>query len=191
MLAKTAANVTLQNETFATLRNDWLPLIQEHWREVAKAKHLMRLNVNIARYKEVEADGRLHIATARQERDTLGRYGPSGRLVGYSVHFIVRPLHYQHLLWAEDDIHYLIPELRGTGLHAELRAFAHAELKKRGVQAVTARTKIGHMHEKALLDMGFHPFDMVYFKELTDDGADGREGDSGEILNAGTQKARP
>ena len=68
---------------------------------------------------------------------------------------------------ADDDIHYLVPRLRGTGEHKRLREFAMMTLQERGVQLVMARSKIGHLHETALYDMGFKAWDINYVCDLT------------------------
>jgi hypothetical protein len=133
-------------------------LLQQHWQEIAKFKHLMTLNPHLPRYVQIEREGRLHLVVLRD----------AGKMCGYSMHLIVKGHpHYRHLTTAEDDIHYLIPELRGTGAHEDMRVFALQTLAARGVQIVTARTKVGHAHETTLRRIGYEPFDMVYALDLT------------------------
>jgi hypothetical protein len=48
-----------------------------------------------------------------------------------------------------------------------MRSFALKTLKDRGVQLVTARNRIGHVHDKSLRAMGFEPWDMIYALDLT------------------------
>jgi hypothetical protein len=133
-------------------------LLQQHWAEIAKFKNIMTLNPHLPRYVQIEREGRLHFVVMRD----------SGHMIGYSMHLIVKGHpHYRHLTTAEDDIHYLVPEMRGTGLHQDMRIFALKTLATRGVQFVTARTKVGHQHEKTLLRIGYVPLDMVYGLDLT------------------------
>lgn len=135
-------------------------LIDAHWSEVAKYKHVMKLAPDMDRYLRLEKADLLHVVIMRDD---------DRRIVGYSVHFIVvaHP-HYQHLMTAEDDVHYLVPELRGTGAHEEMRRFALKTLKDHGVQIVTARMKVDHPHDASLRRMGYVPFDMVYTINLTE-----------------------
>jgi hypothetical protein len=133
-------------------------LLQQHWAEIAKFKELMTFNPHLPRYVQIEREGRLHFVVMRD----------AGRMVGYSVHLIVKGHpHYRHLTTAEDDVHYLMPELRGTGAHEDMRIFALETLAQRGVQFVTARTKVGHPHETTLLRIGYKPLDVVYGLNLT------------------------
>jgi hypothetical protein len=153
---------TIAVEKFSSLMSsDWPQfeaLLHAHWKEVAKFKDLMQLNPHIPRYVQIEREGRLHMVVMRDR----------AAMVGYSVHLIVKGHpHYRHLTVAEDDVHYLIPELRGTGAHEDMRIFALHTLKERGVQFVTARTKVGHNHEKTLMRMGYAPLDMTYGLDLT------------------------
>lgn len=140
-------------------RRELVELLQEHWVEVAKYKRLMKLSPHFAAYLKAEKEGRFHVVTARS---------PS-KLVGYSAHWIIKHHpHYHHMMVAEDDVHYLIPELRGTGLHERMRCFALQSLKMRGVHFVTARTKVGHGHESSLVRIGYAPLDVVYGLNLLD-----------------------
>lgn len=144
------------------VKKDWVQfeeLIEAHWKEIAKFKQIMKLNVHVPRYLQIEKEGRLHFVSMRQ----------NAALVGYSVHVIVRGHpHYRHLITAEDDVHYITPSLRGTGSHEEMRKFALKTLHERGVHFVTARTKIGHAHGNSLRRVGYEPLDMVYGLDLAE-----------------------
>jgi len=150
---------TLQVEKLADLlKGDGHRHFNAHWQEVAKFKDILKLSPFVGKYEAIERDGRLHICTLRQD----------GNICGYSLHFIVRGHpHYSQLTFAEDDMHYLMPHLRGTGAHFALRCFALKTLKERGVQFVTARTKFGHGHYTVLRKIGFEPLDQVYGMDLT------------------------
>jgi L-amino acid N-acyltransferase YncA len=134
-----------------------MPIFKEHWQEVAKFKHLLSLAPNMQKYVDFARAGRLHFITMRLD----------GKLIGYSVHIIVHGhLHYRQLVWAEDDIHYIAPAYRGSGLHEEMRVFALKTLKEKGVDFVTARTKEGHQHDATLRAVGYEPMDRVYGLDL-------------------------
>lgn len=133
-------------------------LLHAHWQEVAHDKELMKLDPNLDKYIEADFKQRLHIVVMRDDGD---------KIVGYSVHFLTQHPHYRGMTCAEDDVHYLIPEFRGTGNHELMRTYALRTLKERGVQFVTARVKVGHEHDKTLRNLGYGPVDMVYGLDLT------------------------
>lgn len=136
----------------------FVELLHDHWQEVAANKEIMKLDPIYERYLKLDKEGKLHIVVARE----------AGVIVGYSIHFCGRThMHYRDLFCAEDDIHYMIPRLRKTGLHEAMRQFALADMKARGVQWVTARTKLDHGHDNALRRLGFRPLDQVYCLDLT------------------------
>lgn len=133
-------------------------LMIDHWTEVAQHKDIMKLDPFFERYLEREKKGELHVVIVRAE----------GVIVAYSVHFLMPTnMHYRGLRCAEDDVHYVVPVLRKTGLHEAMRRFALEDMKKKGIQYVTARTKIEHGHDNVLRRIGFTPLDQVYSLNLT------------------------
>lgn len=154
---------TLAVEELASILDspDWAwvsRLLDAHWNEVVHNKKLLKLMPDLKRYRDLEAKDLLHVVILRND---------DGKVGGYSVHFIVRGHpHYKQLTAAEDNIHYLVPELRGTGKHEEMRRFALKTLRQRGVHYVTARMKIGHEHDKTLRRIGYKPVDIVYALDL-------------------------
>jgi hypothetical protein len=139
---------------------DWMQafgMLRDHYDEVATHKHVLKFNPDLPRYQQLDREKRLHIVVMRE----------NGDIVGYSVHIINTMLHYRNVMVADDDVHFLVPRLRGTGEHRRLREFAMRTLQERGVQLVMARSKIGHLHETALQGMGFEVWDMNYVCDLT------------------------
>lgn len=134
-------------------KSDVEALLQAHWQEVAQHKSLMTLSPHFVAYLKAEKEGRFVVVTARR----------NAKIVGYSAHWIIKNHpHYRHVTVAEDDVHYIIPELRGTGLHQRMRVYTLLSLQGMGVQFATARTKVGHGHENSLTDLGYAPLDLVY-----------------------------
>lgn len=133
-------------------------LLKDHWQEVVANKEIMKLDPLFERYVARENDGGLHIVIARED----------GVMVGYSVHFLCwTNMHYRNLKTAEDDVHYLVPRLRKTGIHEAMRRFALADMKAKGIQHVTARTKLAYGHDNVLHRLGYKPLDQVYALDLT------------------------
>jgi GNAT superfamily N-acetyltransferase len=138
-----------------------------HYAEISAFKRVLnKVNLDIERYLSLARNDRLHLVTVRDP--AAGSPHPDGLLMGYSIHLIHPHIHYRHVLVAEDDLHYVVPDLRNQGVGKTLRETAIAGLKSRGVKLVIARTKVNHMHETHLAELGFDPMEMVYAKMLVD-----------------------
>lgn len=125
------------------------PLTVLHWQEIAKNKHLLQLNPDIDLYSKI--DKTLLLITARHE----------GVLVGYFLWMLVQHVHYKHVLVAEEDLHYLLPEhRRGLNGYFLVKAARDAALE-RGAQMIIVREKIGHEHTAMMRRLGFKPTDIV------------------------------
>lgn len=137
-------------EPFKAAYAEARPLMVRHWNEIAKNKHLMRLNPDLKRYEMI--GDKLLLVTARA----------NGALVGYFLWIIVTHSHYQHVLVAEEDLHYLLPEFRrGMTGYLLLKAACRAAIE-RGAELLTMREKIGHEHPALLKRLKFKPTDIVY-----------------------------
>lgn len=127
-----------------------------HWDEIAKNKELMTLNVNEGFYERGINAGRVVVVTARS----------LGKLVGYVVRFVFKHPHYEHVLCAEDDIHFLLPEYRRGLAGYNLIKNADALISTLGVKLLTIREKIGHEHPAMMKRLGYTPTDIVYTKTV-------------------------
>ena len=148
-------DVSYQQEPVAVVAAA-LPMLRDHYAEVAKFKTTLNLDPDFERYRTMEKQGALHVVTARR----------GGELVGYSIHFLFRHPHYRTVLVGQDDIHYVVPALRQHGVGTAMRRFAIAGMERRGVGLVTARTKPDHSHDDSLTGMGFRLFELTYGMEL-------------------------
>ncbi len=97
--------VTFQKELFVQLMPELPPLFFRHWSEVILPKERLPLDPDWARYNLMEAQGNLHIMTARAD----------GRLIGYYFAVVVPNLHCKSALTAYSDMFYVLPEYRGSG----------------------------------------------------------------------------
>jgi hypothetical protein len=101
----------IQVESFLAISEELLPLIRNHWLEVAHHTDKIPLDPQWKMYFDAERDGRLVTITARN----------NGKLVGYSIFFLRAHIHYAGCLIASNDVIYLTPELRkGTRLGTQL-----------------------------------------------------------------------
>jgi GNAT superfamily N-acetyltransferase len=140
-----------------------IDILEAHYEELAPFKHLNRLKPDWGAYATMQERGELLFVTARKKTR------PS-HLVGYMI-MVVRPhLHYQDVLVAVDDIHYLMPNFRGAGWGKKMIAFAEAEAAKMGAKIFSTRCKAKSDHGHIFESMGYELTDLVYIKDLTNVG---------------------
>lgn len=143
-------------ERWKDLRAEMLPLLQLHWREVALNHADVPLDIDEARYRQLDEAGALHIVTVRKD-DTL---------IGYHVAIVATHLHYASTLHGITDVYWIAPERR-HGLTA-LRMFERVEreLLAKGVRKLFTATKL-HLDQGALFEhMGFKPVERLYAKMI-------------------------
>lgn len=120
-------------------------LLAEHWREVALDQDSVPLEPDYDRYRALERQGGLRAlgATVR------------GRLVGYNVFFIQRPIHYAGQTWGINDILYVSPSARTTMVGPRLVKEAEQLLPRYGVTKVIyhAKTSIYEPGKATLTDL--------------------------------------
>jgi GNAT superfamily N-acetyltransferase len=152
----TADDCVYAAETFDLDRPEWkqyLPMLNHHARELRGRD----TNLNVEAYKKLIQQGRLIIMVARR--------GDNGMAVGYSIHLWHDDLHYGNRV-AEDEAWFVWPQYRRRGIGKRLREAALAELKRLGVKIALARTKVNAPHDDLMPQLGYHPFEVVYRKDL-------------------------
>jgi GNAT superfamily N-acetyltransferase len=129
-----------------------------HWEEIAKNKELLWLNPNVSLYEKLADLGSVAVILAKD----------GDKIVGYFVWFLAKHPHYQHVLTAEEDVHFLLPEYR-LGLNGYFlikEAVAHA--KKLGAKFIRVREKLGHERPAIMKRLGFTPTDITYTMAVLD-----------------------
>lgn len=123
--------VVFRTELLRDVRAEAMPLLRQHWEEIALNRDRVPLDPDWEMYDLIERAGRFHVTTARRD----------GSLVGYASYFVGQNLHYRSLHQAESDIFFLgRPERRGLCAMRMLDA-AEASLRARGVNKFIYRTK--------------------------------------------------
>jgi GNAT superfamily N-acetyltransferase len=107
-------------------------LLQDHWQEIALDKDVIALDMDLARYGALEAQGMLHVVTARHQRV----------LCGYHVSIVTTHLHYRTSLTAAEDLYYLTPPYRHGWAGVRLFQYVEATLRPRGVERMAASCKL-------------------------------------------------
>jgi hypothetical protein len=138
-----------QRETVELVIDEIGPLLEKHWREIARYRDLPLVPHWDGYYAAQEA-GRLYIFTARRQ----------GTLVGYAV-FFKGHMHYRSSQIYTQDILYVLPECRGM-IGARLLKFCDDSLKAEGAQAVYHHCKTDHDFGPLLKKMGYEAIDTVY-----------------------------
>jgi GNAT superfamily N-acetyltransferase len=144
------AQVVFAVEKLADVYNEARPLLPLHWQEIARNKGLLTLNPDLDAY--TNGAEKLLLITARFDR----------RLIGYFLWVTAPHPHYKHVLTAQEDLHFLLPEYRrGLTGYNLLKAARDAAVAK-GAKLLAVREKVGHEHPALWKRLGFAPTDIVY-----------------------------
>lgn len=145
--------ISFARETVAGLWNEIQPLLQAHALEVSHFKDIP-LNPDKDLYHMMEIIGAARVYTARR-RDA--------RLLGYSIFFVRRSMHYASIQ-AANDIIFIDKEERGFG--ARFIAWCDEQLRAEGVQVVRHHIKAAHNWGKVVERQGYELEDLIYVKRL-------------------------
>ena len=152
-LALISDKVLFATEPFESVYKEAKPLLELHFQEIAKNKDLLSApNPSMEVYNQAVKEGKLLLITARS----------AWRLVGYFLWIMIRHSHYQHVIVAEEDLHYLLPEYRRGMTGYLLMKYACQVASNNGAGMLIAREKVGHEHPALMQRMGFIPTDIVY-----------------------------
>lgn len=151
--------LTYQVESWDRYWRDAEKLWEDHWREIALDQEHIPLDVDWDRYAALDAQGKLHIVTARDA---------DGQLQGYHLSIVDTHLHYRTTLHAYLDVFYLAPAHRRGMAGVKLFKVVQDTLKARGVvkqiqgHKVHVHGGLGTLFER----LGYHKIEHVYSKLL-------------------------
>jgi GNAT superfamily N-acetyltransferase len=131
-------------------------LFAQHWDEIARNKDVMVLKPDEAAYRRMEEAGSLLILAAVK----------AGRIVGYSVNFIVRHPHYADLMVCQNDLLFIDQAHREGGAGIRLMRRTEQEGKKRGCRLMLWHAKESTPLAAMLPRMGYGVQDVVFSKQL-------------------------
>lgn len=144
------------HENLANVKEDILPLIEEHWKEIALNKDVIKLNPDWDAYAAYDYIGALRVYTARQD----------GQLMGYFVVLVSKSLHYKDHTFANNDIIFLRKQAREGMTGVKLIKYAVSCLEKEGVSKILINTKIHQPFDVILERLGFNCIERIYSKCL-------------------------
>lgn len=132
-------------------------LFAEHWDEIALNKQVMALKPDTARYEVMEANGALFI---------LAAFNQGGALVGYSVNFVMRHLHYADLCVASNDLLFVSKEHRHGRLGLQLIRATEARAKKEGARLMLWHAKPNTPLADIMPRLGYGVQDIIFSREV-------------------------
>jgi len=131
-------------------------MLEDHWDEVAKNKHLMVLKPDWERYQLLEDTGRLL---------TLFAF-VNDKVVGYSCNIITPHLHYADLICSYNDVLFISKDYRASSLGLRLIRETEAESAKAGAKLMLWHAKQDSALDKILPRMKCKVQEIMYSKEL-------------------------
>jgi len=150
--------ITFQEEQFQDCIDEGLPLLLNHYKEVALDQNLIPLDIDFDGYLALQSIGRLFILTVRD----------GGKLIGYQSVIVGPSLHYKTTIFGDTDIFYVSPNRRGGMIGKMLFLETEKRLKSRGVTKVLVDHKL-HIHPyigKILEHIGYQKIEHRYAKTL-------------------------
>jgi GNAT superfamily N-acetyltransferase len=148
--------ITVQVEKWSDVKDEFPPLLLDHWVEIARNKDIVPLAFDWELYAAAEKLGKLHVVTARDDK----------KLIGYNLHFVSPHPHYKTTLFAQNDIIYLKPEYRGSGAGKELIRIADEKLKALGVKIAYLHIKTEHDFSSLARREGYVEIEKIYERVL-------------------------
>lgn len=132
-------------------------LFAAHWNEVALNKQAMVLRPDVARYEAMEEAGSLLV---------LAAFDHEWHIVGYSVNFIARHLHYADLCVASNDLLFVDQAHRRGRLGLQLIRATEARAKEMGVHMVLWHAKPNTALAELMPRLGYGVQDIVFSREI-------------------------
>lgn len=145
--------ITYQEEKLIDIYDEILPILKEHYLEIAHYKDI-KFEPDIAEYYRFESSGNLKIYTVRKDDE----------LIGYGIYIIKKHLHYKSSLTAGQDVIYIQKEHRGFG--KEFINWCDNQLKNLGVQVVYQHVKEIYDFGPMLEKLGYKLIDKIYGRRL-------------------------
>lgn len=148
--------IEIRESSVSELLLDGRDLFVEHWQEIALSKGVMVVKPDEERYFSAEVAGNMLNIGAYQD----------GVLVGYSVNFVVRHLHYADLIVCQNDLLFLTQEMRRSRLGLRLIHETERLAKDRGARLMLWHSKEGTALASIMPKIGYRVHDIVFSKEI-------------------------
>jgi GNAT superfamily N-acetyltransferase len=144
-----------QRERPADLWAELEPLCERHRQEISKFKEIP-LGIDKAAYERMDENGFLRLWTVRLD----------GAIIGYCACVVKENPHYTSSLQAHEDVLYVAPEYRKTGIGWRFLRHIDESLMAEGVSLVYRHVKFDHDHSPLLARMGYVDVDKIMARKL-------------------------
>jgi len=144
--------ITFAEERVRDCLDELIPLLQNHWEEIANHQDTVPLDPDWDKYLAMDDSGAMSVVVARE----------NGRVIGYFISFIHHHMHYRSTLYAYNDILYVDPSRRKGTVAYRMFKFAMTVLVDRGVQVVVCHMKINHEFRSLLRRLGFKQTEEIW-----------------------------
>jgi L-amino acid N-acyltransferase YncA len=149
-------NLEFAVEAWGKASPDMEILFPLHWQEIALNKDEIKLDIDFERYAEAEANGHLHVVTARDD----------GILVGYHVWFVGMHMHYKSSRTAVSDVVYLLPMYRKGLAGYRFLKYSLDSLAALSVQRMVMNVKLHHDFGPVLKRLGMGKIEELWSKVI-------------------------
>jgi hypothetical protein len=148
--------VIYSKEKLLNCKKELIPLLEEHYKEIAAYQDKINLAPDWKKYKQLDEAGILNIFTMRDK----------GILVGYYICMVLPNLHYSEDLYSVNDIVLIKPEYRNQLNGVELFLYVEEEMLKLGVSVMTMHMKTSLPFDKLCEGLGWDYMERLYTKCL-------------------------
>jgi hypothetical protein len=148
--------VIYSKERLLDCKEELIPLLKEHYKEIAAYQEKINLAPDWEKYKQLDDSGILNIFTMR-DNDVL---------VGYYICMVLPNLHYSEDLYSVNDIVLIKPAYRNKMNGVELFLYVEEEMIKQGVSVMTMHMKTSLPFDKLCEGLGWDYMERLYTKCL-------------------------
>lgn len=142
-----------RENTSPALFDEMWPLIQAHYKEIARFQNIP-LDPNFELYMKLDSAGALRVFTARSD---------DGLLLGYGCFLVHGHLHFKNSLQAFHDLLFIEKAARGRG--AFFIKYCDDQLKLEGVQVISYGVSVQNDWGAILKRRGYEAVDTVYARQ--------------------------
>lgn len=148
--------ISYQEEQFLDCIREAIPLLLDHWEEIASHKDVRPLDPDFDTYAQAAKLGSFRCFTARRD----------GKLVGYAAFLIHHNLHYKSWVEAHNDIYYLAPDERKGSAGFKFFRACEEWLKAIPVRAIYFPDKVRTSKAKLFQRLGYVGMETKFEKVL-------------------------
>jgi len=141
-------------ESWDQIKDEFIALSVDHYREIALNQDKIPLDPDYDKYKSM---GDNHSMIFISVRD-------NGKLIGYAFWMICQHLHYKSTRWAYNDIIYLDPKYRRSGLGLKLIKASEQVMIDAGAKKIAWHVKVTNDWTPILARLGYIKEDIVMGK---------------------------